>query len=32
MSIDSLRAELTKVKQTLFAQIGKHINIEANQQ
>ena len=27
-SIDSLRTELMRVKQTLFAQIGKHINLD----
>ena len=28
-SIDQLRTELTRVKQTMFAQIGKHINFDA---
>jgi len=28
-SIDTLRTELTRIKQTMFAQIGKHINFDA---
>ena len=28
-NIDMLRTELTRIKQTMFAQIGKHINFDA---